>query len=194
MLQSERGNLVQDDSMISGFYRLESGFQFCHLVLKTIDHGCHFADEHTLVDVLRTVYIPGLDRKENRSLRGAGIIRIGQRSEQIGVILDNTCSSPYLDPTAVYIVHQEDERLLVFRQCAHCNELLISPEVCKRQRLLIYRPQESGRAASILDIRLPLNVRRAELEHIHLGEERFEPRRDLGLKPPCSLHLCVRIT
>jgi hypothetical protein len=192
MLQSGRGDPIRDDSITSRFDSLEPGFQFCHLVLKTIDHRCHFADEHTFVDVLGTVYVPGFDRKENRAFRDPGIIKTGQRREQTGIIVNNTCSSPYLDPAAVCVVHQEDERLLVFRQCAHCNELLISPEVRKGQRPLVYCPQESCRPTSILDIGLPLGVRRTEIEHIHLCEERFEPWRDLSLKSPCLLHLRVR--
>ena len=164
--------------------------QLADAALKLLDHGLDFSLRKPLVDVLGTVDVPRFDGEDDGPLDLARIVRVTQAIQQLGVILDHPGGAPQLDPLLVGVIHQEDERLRVLRQVAERDVLAVAAEVGEGQRLVVQHLQKAGRAAPVLDVRLPLGAGRAQVEHIQPRQELGQVRRHTGLPAP-ALHLGV---
>ena len=154
------------------------GFQFGDPGLEFLDHRGDLPLREPLVDVLRAVHVPRLDREQDRPLHLAGVRRVAELLQQGRVPLDHAGGAPHLHPPAVRVVHQEEERLRVLGQVAQRDVLAVAAEVGEAERVLVDHLQEPGRAAAVLDVRLPVGVRGAQVEHVQVGEELGQVRGD----------------
>src|SRR6202020_2892073 len=99
---------------------------------------------------------------------------------------------PQLHALAVLVVHEKEKRAIVFGQIPRCDELLVSDEVRKRDRVLVKNVDEALAAAAMLDVGLTLRGGGCEVRAVSLGDEGREIGGDLDHETAMlRFHACV---
>ena len=96
--------------------------------------------------------------------------------------------APDLDTTTTGIFHQENERPGILRKISQRDVLPIAAEVGKAQRFLVHFFKKSRRTTPVLNVGLPLGVRRSQVEHVQFRKEGFQFRSDRRFPTAVRFH------
>jgi hypothetical protein len=97
-------------------------------------------------------------------------------------------SPPDFDALLVLIIDQEQLRLGIFRKIAGGDVLPIAGEIDKPDGRFVQHHEESGRAAAMLNIGLPLGICRGEKNAGLRADEGRQIRRNAGLPGAFLFH------
>ena len=95
-----------------------------------------------------TVYIPGLNREHDGAVDASRIVALAEGPcDEILVFLFNPGPPPEFDPLAHLVIHQEDECLIVLREVAGGNVVLVSRLIREGEGVLVTDVERGSPAA-----------------------------------------------
>src|ERR1043166_4190925 len=142
------------------------------------ERGRHVGRLEALGNVLGAIGVPGGNGEEDHLLGTGAVAFRHQLRGQIGCALDDARRAPNLHALAVGVVDQEQKGICVVREIPERDVLAVAGVIDEAERDVVDDPQEAGRAAAVLHVRLPGRVGGGE-EHARLRlDERTQIRRD----------------
>ena len=93
--------------------------------------------------MLRAIGVPSRNFEQDDLRRSRAIARRHQRRSQLFVALDDLGASPDFYPPTCRVIDQKQLRLVVFRQIANGDELLVADEINKTKSRLVEHAQNA---------------------------------------------------
>src|ERR1700752_2725829 len=143
--------------------------------------------------MLRAIGIPRYDLEDDRLFRLGLVIFRHQRIDQRRIILDHAGLAPDLDAAAIDVVDQENVRLRILGEIALGDVLPVAAEIRESQRRLVENLDEAGGAAAVLDIGLPVSIRRRQEETGLRADEGCKPLIDFRAPAAAIFHVGVAV-
>ena len=161
-------------------------FEFLDSFIALAQFGFHVLGLEAPRNVLRAIGVPGAHAKHDRLFDPGTVVVWPQALQDLRIGVHHTRLSPDLHASPLGVVDEEQLRARILCQVAESDVLPVAAEVGEGQRVFIEQVQESGRAAAMLNIRLPFEVRGREKEATLRGDEPAKIRRD-GSFPATAL-------
>ena len=118
----------------------------------------HIGGVEFLRDMLRAIGVPGRDLEQDHLLGPRLVALRHQRLQQRRIVVDHARLAPDLHAAAMRIIHQEICALRFSAEVALGDVLPVAAVVGERQRVLVQHPDETFRAAAMLDIGLAVGA------------------------------------
>ena len=155
---------------------------------KLLDDRGDILGEQHVRDVLRAIGVPRFDGEQDRGFR-PGLVAFGEQAgDERGVMLDHAGGAPDLHAPPIGVVHQKNQGARVLLEIARGDVLAVAAEIGEGERRLVEHAQEAGRAAAMLDIRLPVLAGGGEIERSHVRDEVGQDGSIVVAKPPFCFH------
>lgn len=116
--------------------------------------------------MLVAVEVPGLDIDADDALDLRRIIRIADLPKKRRVVIDDAGAAPDFQPPAAFVVDDEQQNPIVFRQIPDRDVLLVAGKIGEGQRAIVEHLEKARRSAAVLDVRPAIAARGADEETV----------------------------
>lgn len=133
-----------------------------------------FAWAHQLREVLTAIDIPGDHVDADGAFNLCQVARILDAIEKRRVIVNHEAVAPDLQASTAFIVDQEEDDTVVFREIADRDVLLVSSIIGESECVVVKYFEKAHRSAAMLHVRPSLAVGGADEKTVNLGDIRNE--------------------
>src|ERR1700730_6223779 len=152
-----------------------------------------FACAHQLREVLTAIEIPGNHINADGALNLCWVVRILDAIEKRRVIVDHDAVAPDFQASTSFIIDQEEDNTVVFREITDRDVLFVSSIIGERECVVVKYFEKARRSAAMLHVRPSLAVGGADEKAVNLGDIRNEFVIQALAGRLCSLELCAML-